>query len=367
MSQEPERVRVGAGGLVGAVAANLRYQPSADQVVVVGLNDRTMGVTAAVNWQGTPDRNTDYAAGLAAALADPLEQSRATGALVIGYGPDGPGRAYSLAQELDTYLPVAQVMNVDLDHQSVSILDEGRWGDPEPVADATEFALRLDRVAPAADRDAMMRRYAPLSQLTYSVATPAQQAAIRDTLPSQRVAMVVERLDAIAAPRSDVGPGPRAAAAHAIVSDKTVRDGVITQSVDRTDRTEALLQLYRGAPQAYRGDLATVAGVTDYLTNQGSASASAILEHADRTGPNAGLAELTRTAIDAGIPPERMKTDPARIEAAVERADESHRAEQRRAAGSPTNPREAVQQPPTGKDGPRRPGPAPDTGPDVSR
>ena len=329
------------------------------------LNDRTMGVTAAVNWQGTPDRNTDDATSLAAALAVPLEQSRATGALVIGYGPDGPGRAYSLAQELDTYLPVAQVMNVDLDHQNVSILDEGRWSDPEPVADATEFALRLDRVAPAADRDAMMQRYAPLSQPTYSVTTPAQQAAIRDTLPSQRVAMVVERLDAIAAPRSDVGPGPRAAAAHAILSDKTVRDGVITQSVDRTDRTEALLQLYRGAPQAYRGDLATVAGVTDYLTNQGSASA--ILEHADRTGPNAGLAELTRTAIDAGVPPERMKTDAARIQAAVERAYESHRTQQRRATGSPTNPREAVQQPPTGKDGPRRPGPAADAGLDVSR
>ncbi|MCL3860640.1 hypothetical protein [Actinotalea sp. K2] len=90
------------------------------------------------------------------------------------------------------------------------------------MADATEFALRLDRVAPATDRDALMQRYAPLPEPTYSTATPAQQAAVDSNLPSQRVAMVVERLDAISDQRSDVDPGPRAAAAYAMTFDRSV-------------------------------------------------------------------------------------------------------------------------------------------------
>lgn len=306
-SEEPRpRLRVGNGDLVNVVASSLGYTPSNEHVVAVALNEQRVGLMISIGWPGQPGQESTTALELAELMSEHLDRAGATGVIVLGYGQEGPGRALLLATALETDLRVAKVLAVDNATSTVRETDGAWWSESEPIQDTAAIAGLMDLDAPASDRESRMVQFDPRTEPDYAPASAAQRSRIESTLPSQRAANALQQLDALAA-AAPVTPSERAALAHGILSHLTSRDLVIARAVQQPELSQALVQLYRGAPDEYRQGLAAVAGITHYVTAGDSAGTSRILDHAGHDGPHASLAEISRTAVQLGVPPDSLR------------------------------------------------------------
>ena len=324
--------------------AQLPYQVGyelADQhIMVVGQIERIPVLSAAIEW---PDGRTliHQAEGISTQVLPVMQRAGATGMILIGYGPNGPERVEALAQAIaaSSATPPAPVL-VHVENDQYRSRDEldPEWSSWSDVGPAPIEHVVNGHPAPAPTREAVLQRYAPLPQPTFTHASPSDAQRLDGLLPSLRAEIATRTLDLLTDNATDQVPRALATVAHLVQSDRQVRDAVIVHAAQEPARADTLVRLYRSAPKDMQPDLAATAATTLYLSSSNTIAASAALLHA---APNL-LALLTQAAIETGTPPDRLLPGlAASIAGGLAEADRQHESQltdKLRAAAFPGRP-----------------------------
>ncbi|CAM3809022.1 hypothetical protein OCAE111667_26760 [Occultella aeris] len=281
-----------AGDILAMIPSLVGYQLDSKHVAVLGMiDDRLITFTAAIDWEDNDP------ADVAMAIERAATTSGADQLLVVGYGPQGATRARAFGAMSAQVNPGLSHHEMHINEGQYVLLDHprARWRPmPEPPADLAV----LGRPPAAATREEMRARYAPLDQPTIDPLAGDQAVRLDRLSPSLRIDIARRSLDRIAARAPK--PFDAAQVAH-LVQDRDVRGSIIVHAYPSSARTEALVQVYRGAPVPHRPVLGSAAGAALYLSGR-QAQADAVLEHAG----DERLAGLITAAIRAGVPPDRV-------------------------------------------------------------
>ncbi|WP_454295876.1 hypothetical protein [Salana multivorans] len=318
----PETLRMDTAMLAAYVPYDAGYQPGPDQVALMGLRGRRVIGVAVCGWDPTDGRERAYAARLAIQVDAAMQQAGADGYLVLGYGPDGGDRALRLTETLTQALGRQVRDTLHIEGEAVAVWDPRHdWGPPHPLPDFTDQARRLGLDAPAASREEALGRFKPLAQPTYQRLGVEESEALTRMRPTERFTRVCRIIDADHAEGSTT-PQDRAFVAAATSSSMVVRDATIAWAAQTRERTDFLVDSYRGAPEADRPAAASLAAASLMLGTGHSLSVGEILPHADITGPHAQLTRLVTTAHSLGASPEQLRRDlDSAAPAALARAD----------------------------------------------
>jgi len=158
------------------------------------------------------------------------------------------------------------------------------------------------RPAPAASREDHLARYHPTDPIYPAPSATTKQALLAQP-PSRRRELILASLEELATPGHRPDPSRAGQAAYLIHSDLNLRDRICTDVFNDRERTEALLQLYRGADPTLRYGLAGAAAVTQYVTNGISLAPGQISED----NPADTMAGLINQAASNGIPPDELR------------------------------------------------------------
>lgn len=318
----PGTLRMDTAMLAAYVPYDAGYQPGPDQIALMGLRGQRVIGVAVCGWDPTDGQQRAYAARLAIQVDAAMQQAGADGYLVLGYGPNGGNRALRLTETLTHALGRRVRDTLHVEGDAVAVWDPRHdWGPPHPLPDFTDQARQLGLDAPATNREEALGRFQPLAQPTYQRLGVEESEALTRMRPIERVTRICRIIDADHAEGS-TSPQERAFVAAATSSNIAVRDATIAWAAQTRERTEFLVDSYRGAPEVDRPAAASLAAATLMLGTGHSLSVGEILSHADTTGPHAQLTRLVATAHSLGASPEQLRRDLDTVApAALARAD----------------------------------------------
>lgn len=340
--------------------SRVMYQPSPGQVAIYAIADRTEGGRPFVVLNGPcavlspaePDALRAAGAQLASTpgLCPPGSEWA-----IVGYGTAGADNARAVRAGLEAGgAPIAGETRVRHDGQIAHVPEQLRSAFPDgPVPDddltfddlsefANDYAAQLalqGRTAAASSREELLQRYRPTPEPLYPALDQHTREQILQTAPSRRRDLVLGVLEEISTPGSRVDPDRAAAAAYVIHSNGDLRDRLNLDIADDQERTEALLQLYRGADPSMRHGLGGAAAFTQYLTNSSTIAAEQIALDA----PTDHMAPLVCQAGKHGMPPDELRATIAAIAATPEQLDHTWRRDQAASRVNPAFPQPASQ------------------------
>ncbi|TDE88182.1 DUF4192 family protein [Occultella glacieicola] len=316
---------ISLGEYLATLPYQVGYELTDQHVMLVGEIGDTPVVSASIEWHS--DRSDVHQAeGLAAQLLPVMQRNGATGLMLIGYGNDGATRVEALADAItaSSATPPAITL-VEVDNDRFRVRDEldpdwSKWGtvSPPPI----ELIVEGGWPAPAATREEVMERYAPLPQPTFTTLAPSEARRLDDLLPSLRAEIATRTLSRLTDDPTIHDPKAFATIAHLIQGDRAVRDAIIVDAARPPARADTLIRLYRSAPQELRPELAATAATALYLSGSTTLEPTAVLAHAD---PPNRLAYLTKAAIETGAPAEQLLTGlSASVVQGLAEADHQH-------------------------------------------
>lgn len=357
-----EPVRVDLTDLVSGIGQYLGYEPQENHLVVLGLSSTNrLGPLACVPWEPEYDPDPVFAPSLAYALRGARDTNAV---IVVGYGDDGPDRALRVADALSETLVIRDVAAVDLRAGTVRAHLGTSWSEPQPLNSRLEAELVLQgQPLVRGSREDLLASVAPLPEPTYAPLSQDALDKIELRSPRDRATDVLRQLDVLARPDSTASSTlvatTRALLAHSMATSPMLRDVVLAETVQDPRAHQALLDLYRGAPAVYLGELAPAAAASEYLCSARTMTAAAILEHTNRSGPNTNLANLLGTCIQLGLDPDSVRGSFSRDGAheAVAQAETTFRAAARATLRSNSFPAPPATKGPTTHD--RAPGASP--------
>jgi uncharacterized protein DUF4192 len=313
------------GDLLAAIPHVLGFHP-VDSLVVVGLHgagSTTLGLLLRVDLP-PPVRPAQ----LAGHLVRPLADQRAIGAALVVVG----GHSYAPGEELPHRALVAACESIFAE-SGIPIVRQlwtpdtaggARWrcyenADcagivPDPGSTALAAASAAAGLVTYNRREDLTARLAPVTDDLLARRADLLAAASRDTEPGGGGAESRERLRLIdtAVDRAVEGSFPEtdeefAALAHAL-GDHRVRDACLAPGdAVRAEAAERLwTELVRGTPAPERAEPACLLAFAAYLRGDG-VQAGIALEQAEAAHPDHRLADLLRSALWTGLPPERMQ------------------------------------------------------------
>lgn len=296
--------QAGMGEYLSSLPYQFGYQLH-DHVVVVGLADSVPKVSAATEWDSGRG-HVEQSEALVAGLNPLVSREKIDSLLIVGYGPEGHARAQAVADAVEassTTPPRIGLIEVDQDHyRHISPMESERISLPQPMPEVI-ISGQVAEVSPAA----LEATYAPLPQPTYPEVDRTTAGRLDDCPPSVRADIGRRYLDQLADYQTPHHQRPelQSTLAYVIQTDKQVRDAVLTHSLGDRAKSEALVDLYRGAPETYRTSTVPIAALSTYIAHDGGTRrASAILQHG---GADNELTALTTTALRLGIPPRDMQ------------------------------------------------------------
>ena len=296
--------RAGLGEYLASLPYQFGYELD-NHVVVIGLGESSPKLSAAFEW--TDNRELiEQSEAFVAGFTPPMQKENIDSLLIVGYGPEGQERAQAVAATVEASSatpPRIGVVEVDQDHyRHIAPMASDRIRLPEPMPEI----IVEGKVAPEVSPGALEATYAPLPQPTYPELDRATAARLDDCPPSVRADIGRRYLDQLADYQTPQHRRPELQSTLAYVThtDKQVRDAVLVHSLGDRAKAEALVGLYRGAPESYRASVVPTAALSTYVAHDGGTRrAQAILEHGDTDN---ALTDLAHTGIRLGIPPREM-------------------------------------------------------------
>jgi len=309
--------RVDLDQVVAQIPYVVGYEMGPDHVVAQLVDPGgQLGTTLAFRWPADADQVT-AAEHFASTVADIAQRDGAATMLVVAYGPHARARAEAVADATEslTALPSPVLAHVDLEtNQFVSTRHgEPWWRAPRQLPDTRAEAVLAGLQAPAATREDLAARVAPLPAAAFTLPSAEAAAHAADLEPSKRAAAAVRVVDLLAtnphgsAPL-DHGRSDSAMSTLAVMmtSHRAVRDAVLVHAAEDSTRVDALVRTFRAAPPELRSGLAAAAGAALYLNGQQTALVDAVLKHVDPTSTDVRLADLVQTAAGVGLNPHHL-------------------------------------------------------------
>lgn len=325
-----DRLVAHGADVLGLIPGLLGYQPGSDHAVVIGIrHDGMLHATAGITWIAPIGDGHAFADNMAAQLGTGWCSEPDLTTTVVGYGHHAQERAMLLGDALeDRDLPVVALYAIRGGRYQV-MDDDGRWTTPQPVPDTGEALCAFAGLNPAASRDAMLTRYDPHPEPTWTLPGWTGLAA---QPPSQRADRAHTLIADLAAARGTRDPAKLAELAALTLSSVAVRDAVLQYGAVDADHSQVLVDMYRGAPESCRGDLAVLAATTELLGTGNTPASQHILSHADPQGRNAELGRLIQLAITTNFDPRRLRLPEIALTEALGIADQQWEHDRRHAA-----------------------------------
>ncbi|WP_125778006.1 hypothetical protein [Antribacter gilvus] len=320
---------------IGAYVARLPFvvgHQLSDEHVVLGAFDETARsiVHGALQWDD-PVPDTVIAQGMADYMSRALREESVDRIVVVGYGPDGPGRATLLADYLTRTMDVATTV-LHVDGGTWRRHTPGGWTPPQQIPDGAVDMVARGRPAPAASRQDLMDSVTPLKNPLFEPLDPDKARELANLSPVQRLSVAVGAMEALAAGRTD-DPGRMQTLAHAVTTDSMVREAVIAHTIaDKVHdgHVDALVRTFRAAPRDLRPTLALTAAAAAFLAAWHPPLVWGLLNHAD---PETNLTYLLTRSLEEGAKPQRFR--PVLVQAARDDIDHAQQAWEADHPGAP--------------------------------
>lgn len=318
----PDTVRLREHGeLIAAVPHLLGFHP-VDSLVAIGVEGNRIGLTLRCDL--VPDRDAEA---LAAQLAQPLARQRPSGVVLMviggGEGTDGglPGAAVvsAVADALERLgVPIRHAAWARSTRRDAPwrCFDEVGCGGriPDPDASAVGAATVAAGLVTFRDRGELARLLAPdppevLARRSVALDRAVRRGTVTRILrrPDRALAGVEKAVRAAGRSRLPDDDATIVRLALAL-SDRRVRDACLPLCLgERAQPAGSLwLALTRSVPEPERAEPATLLAITCYLRGEGALAGMA-LEVALLADSEHRLAGLVQVALDAGVPPARLR------------------------------------------------------------
>lgn len=287
--------------LAGAVPHMVGYQPADNQVAILGFRDSHYTGAAVHTWTAELGDGSAHARAATLHIATAFGD-RAQSYLTIGYGPDGPERALLVQDAFAAHTgATAQAWAVQ-DEQLRVFSPQHGWS---PAVDLEATAGTQMDIAtgnqPAASRDELARRYAPVPEHQQARLDPATGERFGSLPPSTQYEWASRALTEGATSKTGLTDEQAALIAHTAATNEHIRDNLLHDVIGDSVKADRLVDAFRRSGDACRPDMADLAAAGLYITRGSTVGIEAIARHT--TG---ALGRMVDKAAFLGLDPQPL-------------------------------------------------------------
>lgn len=287
------------------IQRTIGYKPADEDLSIGFFKDNTLALTA--NIRGFDIRTADQ---LAQQIGDLIERTEATKMTYFGWGPQGADNAMTaLGNVAETHNGIEhEALHINDGHvRTMTIGIDEQWTKPLPLTEPPVEAI-LETPLPHSDRNDLVDAYKPLATPGFGHLSLEEKQTYEGLPPSMRGEITNRLLDRLIEAEPDKIGHIQANLAYLISSDKEVRDFAIISGLQEPNKAQALIDLYRAAPQELHGPLGVAASIGAFRSPGGAVAAAAILHQAKASPHGLGTGErlhyLLSHVVETGLNPQ---------------------------------------------------------------
>ena len=298
------RVKVDSQNLPAMIQRTIGNKPAEDALSRGFFNDTPLAPT-----QNIRDFDIRTADQLAQQVGDLIERTGATKMAYFGWGPHGADNAMAaLGNVAETHNAIEhEALHINDGHvRTMTIGIDEQWTKPLPLTEPPVEAI-LETPLPHSDRDNLVDAYKPLATPGFGHLSLEEKQTYEGLPPSMRGEITNRLLDRLIEAEPDKIGHIQANLAYLISSDTEVRDFAIISGLQEPNKAQALIDLYRAAPEEMHGPLGVAASIGAFRSPGGAVAAAAILHQAKASPQGRGTGErlhvLASHLVDTGLNP----------------------------------------------------------------